>query len=337
MRNKTLASFAIAAALLSAGSVSANIVDEQASTSVQAAQNLETSQDQQAQADTQEPEQSQVAVQVDKPEQADQEPQETDPSSDSSSELAKLTNQLRELTPEALNTDASNEIAKQLVDRIDSLRGYANQGFSFEMTNISYRRVRRDGEVTTESHENSLNVSVLGEQSLVKFLSPARDKGRLILKSGRNMWLYIPGTSKTLRVTPAQRLIGEASNGDVTGTNFGAEYTAQLSKIDANAEQSTVEITLTAVSRSVTYSKIVFTLSLTDLLPKQSEYYSISGKLLKRADYVEFKQFDDQLKIHKMRLFDPVTTDRITWLMFDKYQLEEINPAIFNADSLSRL
>lgn len=252
-------------------------------------------------------------------------------------DVAHLSHLLREFSPEALDSDAGREIAKQLVERIDGLRGYENQGFSFEMTNISYRRVRRGGEMKTESRENSLNVSVLGEQSLVKFLTPARDKGRLILKTGRNMWLYIPGTSKTLRVTPAQRLIGEASNGDVTGTNFGAEYTAELSNLSLEKDTPTVEVTLSANSRSVTYSRIVFQINLTDLLPIQSEYYSISGKLLKRADYVEFKQFDQQLKIHKMRLSDPVTADRVTWLKFDKYQLEAINPAIFNADSLSRL
>lgn len=249
----------------------------------------------------------------------------------------KVAEQLRALASTGFQSEAGNSIATQLVERIDSLRGYANRGFSFEMTNVSYRRVRRGDSFETETRENSLNVSVLGEESLVKFLSPARDKGRLILKSGRNMWLYIPGTSKTLRVTPAQRLIGEASNGDVTGTNFGAEYTVQITQMDVEAEAPFVEITLTAKTRSVTYSRITFRLKMADLLPMQSEYFSISGKLLKRAEYVEFKQFDNELKIHKMRLSDPITADRVTWLRFDKYQLETINPAIFNADSLSRL
>lgn len=251
--------------------------------------------------------------------------------------VEKVAKQLRVLANTDFQSEAGNSIATQLVERIDSLRGYANQGFSFEMTNVSYRRVRRGDSFETETRENSLNVSVLGEESLVKFLSPARDKGRLILKSGRNMWLYIPGTSKTLRVTPAQRLIGEASNGDVTGTNFGAEYTVQLTQVDVEAAVPFVEVTLTAKTRSVTYSRIAFRLKMTDLLPMQSEYFSISGKLLKRAEYVEFKQFDNELKIHKMRLSDPITADRVTWLRFDKYQLEAINPAIFNADSLSRL
>lgn len=353
--NKKLANIAVVLALLGASTVSAEPASDKATETVQtqvadavkttqlaSAQQQQTGAESQRYAVTQQNQQQQQQQQgqekaIDVSPQADAE-LVTDITADAAPfDVAHLSHLLREFSPEALDSDAGREIAKQLVERIDGLRGYENQGFSFEMTNISYRRVRRGGEMKTESRENSLNVSVLGEQSLVKFLTPARDKGRLILKTGRNMWLYIPGTSKTLRVTPAQRLIGEASNGDVTGTNFGAEYTAELSNLSLEKDTPTVEVTLSANSRSVTYSRIVFQINLTDLLPIQSEYYSISGKLLKRADYVEFKQFDQQLKIHKMRLSDPVTADRVTWLKFDKYQLEAINPAIFNADSLSRL
>lgn len=349
MKKNTLISVAVALALVGTATASAepteltdtasaNNAQQVQQRDVNAQQALRSQQTRQQQRAEQRPKQRPKPVsddvEVDQPQEA---PISEVASETNAFDVTRVKHLLSELSAEQLQSDTANQLAAELVERIDSLRGYADQGFSFELSNVSYRRVRRSGEESIEKRENSLHVSVLGEESLVKFLTPARDKGRLILKSGRNMWLYIPGTSKTLRITPAQRLIGEASNGDVTGTNFGAEYTPTLSNVSLDNDKPTVEVTLTANSRSVTYSKIVFTLSLDELLPIRSDYFSISGKKVKRAEYVEFKPFAEQLKIHKMRLIDPINADRVTWLMFDKYQLEDINPAIFNADSLSRL
>jgi hypothetical protein len=105
----------------------------------------------------------------------------------------------------------------RLLDTIDSYRGYQGQGFSFDIINMSFRP-------DTKTRENKLKVKVLGSKSLVEFMSPKREKGRALLKDDSNLWLYIPGTRKTIRVAAAQRLLGETSNGDVLGTSFSQDY-----------------------------------------------------------------------------------------------------------------
>ena len=36
---------------------------------------------------------------------------------------------------------------------------------------------------------------------------------------GDDMWVYLPDTSRPIRITPLERLSGDASNGDVARTN----------------------------------------------------------------------------------------------------------------------
>ena len=61
------------------------------------------------------------------------------------------------------------------------------------------------------------------EKTYVEFLSP-RDKGRHMLMLSDDMWVYLPDTSRPVRITPLERLSGDASNGDVARTNFAVDY-----------------------------------------------------------------------------------------------------------------
>ncbi len=41
---------------------------------------------------------------------------------------------------------------------------------------------------------------------------------------GDDMWIYLPDTSRPVRITPLERLSGDASNGDVARTNYAVDY-----------------------------------------------------------------------------------------------------------------
>lgn len=230
--------------------------------------------------------------------------------------------------------------AQQKLNYIDSLRGYDKQGFSFHLTNVSYKQDKRQT-------VNRLMVKVMDEQSLVEYVSPKRQKRRKILKQGNNMWMHIPGTRNILRITPAQRLIGQASNGDVTGTTFSSDYDVMsitLEKHQGNAQgkdegkdqKEVIKLELTAKRKNTAYQKIIFYLDVETQLPISSDFYSRSNRLLKRAEYREFKKYENQLKIHKILLTDPINQGSYTWMKFDQYRKHDINPALFHKDSLLR-
>ncbi|MFX7793275.1 outer membrane lipoprotein-sorting protein, partial [Acinetobacter baumannii] len=52
-------------------------------------------------------------------------------------------------------------------------------------------------------------------RSLIRYVAPARDANKLILFSGKDLWFYDPTSKASIRMSPQQRLLGQASNGDV--------------------------------------------------------------------------------------------------------------------------
>ena len=219
--------------------------------------------------------------------------------------------------------------AQQLLEFIDSLRGYQGESFTFELSNISFKE-------NEQKQRNKLAVKVLSDTSLVEFTAPARSKGRKILKQAQNMWIRFPGTRNVLRISPAQRLLGEASNGDVTGTNFSQDYSASYEGTEMVDDKPVLKLNLTAKHDKTTYKQVMFYLDSESQLPLRSDFYARSGKLAKQAYYTKFKEFDGELKLHRMKLVDPIIEGSYTWMMFDNYQKQALDAAIFHKDALSR-
>ena len=229
----------------------------------------------------------------------------------------------------------NNEIpplsADELVKIIDNYRGMGENGFSFDITNISYR----DGR---DSRTNQLSVDVKAQKSIVKFQSPARQKGRVLLKQDKDMWLYIPGTRNVIRISPAQRLLGETSNADVTGSNLNTDYNAVIATTETDQQAAQLKLLLTAKTKQTSYSQIIFWLSDEQpYKPVRSEYYARSGKLLKTAEYKEFKTFNGEHKIHKMLLTDPLIAGSYTWMKFDNYRISQLPMALFSKEAIVNL
>ena len=75
----------------------------------------------------------------------------------------------------------------------------------------------------------------------------------------------------------------------------------------------------------------------TPFKPIKSEYYARSGKLLKTAQYKAFKEFNGELKVHKMLLSDPLISGSYTWMLFDNYRSSELPDALFNKEAIVSL
>ena len=219
----------------------------------------------------------------------------------------------------------------ELLVTLDGYRGYRDQGFTFSITNISYKKDK-------DPKKNELSVKVLGEQSLVRFDAPARDKGRAMLKEGKNMWLSIPGTRRVIRIAPSQRLIGETSNSDVVGTNFSENYRATLQGEERIEDVNYWVLNLSSKDSGLAYDHIKVWLAQTkERRPLKSEFYTRSNKLLKTAYYKDFKQFGDEVKVHKLLLVDGLMKDNYTWMKFDDYRVRALNETEFQKSALTNL
>src|SRR4030065_722896 len=63
------------------------------------------------------------------------------------------------------------------------------------------------------------------DKMIALFLDPPSEKGRATLRLGDNMWLYIPGVGKPIRITSLQSVVGGVfNNADILHLEHSARY-----------------------------------------------------------------------------------------------------------------
>jgi outer membrane lipoprotein-sorting protein len=124
------------------------------------------------------------------------------------------------------------------------------------------------------------------DRSVVEFVAPATEKGKYLLMLRDAMWIYMPSTSRPIRISPLQRLMGQASNGDVARTNFAVDYSAT----SVASESDAWVLDLVAKDTSIAYARIRLWVDKKTSEPSRADFYVVSGKLIKRALYAEHGQ-----------------------------------------------
>jgi outer membrane lipoprotein-sorting protein len=163
-----------------------------------------------------------------------------------------------------------------------------------------------DYEAGKSDEEHLYEVSQKGsDKTYVEFMSP-REKGRHLLMVGDDMWVYLPDTSRPVRITPLERLTGDASNGDVARTNYAVDYAPAYLR---NEKVGTVDcnvLELTAKRKGATYQRILYWLRTEDARPVRAEFYLTSGKHVKSATFDEYLPYGGKLLLHKLTLNDEI-------------------------------
>lgn len=182
--------------------------------------------------------------------------------------------------------------AQHILEKSDLVRN-PDRSFSLTTTLISYKDSRQ---LDTSKMKIYSRADPAGGQfrSLLRFLSPERDVGKLTLKSGRNLWLYDPFSHASVPISPQQRLLGQASNGDVVTENWATEYQAALIGIEQiqDGERQTRDcyhLHLTARGTDTTYPSMDLWVDKTDFKSRKAEFYAVNGGLLKTTYYRRYK------------------------------------------------
>jgi len=124
-------------------------------------------------------------------------------------------------------------------------------------------------------------------QSLVLMQSPA-EKGQKVLMLGDDFWLLMPGSQRPLRITPMQKLLGDASTGDIATLSWAEDYGGSLIGDErcGEPEQACVHLSLSATRKGVTYQRIELWLGKARHEPVKADLYVQSDKLAKQARFV---------------------------------------------------
>lgn len=163
-----------------------------------------------------------------------------------------------------------------------------------------------DFESGRSDEEHLYEVSQKGtDRTYVEFMSP-REKGEHLLMLGDDMWIYLPDTSRPVRITPLERLSGDASNGDVARTNYAADYTPVYLRSEKVGATECNVLELTAKRKGATYQRILYWIRVEDARPVRAEFYLTSGKHIKSATFDDYAPYDGKLLLHRMTLYDEI-------------------------------
>ncbi|OYO28771.1 outer membrane lipoprotein-sorting protein [Janthinobacterium sp. PC23-8] len=177
--------------------------------------------------------------------------------------------------------------------------------------------------------------------SLIRFIAPARDANKLMLKTGNDLWFYDPSNKASIRISPQQRLLGQAANGDVVTFNLAKDYHATLSGeeevLDADRQKrNSYKLTLAATKPDVTYHHIEAWIDSANNRPVKARFYSESNRLLKTAYY---RQYENQLGAERPTetvIIDGLDPKWVTVLRFTNWAVRDVPEAWLQRDYLPR-
>jgi putative ABC transport system permease protein len=179
------------------------------------------------------------------------------------------------------------------------------------------------------SETADFDVALKGENSLVTFLSP-KTKGQSLLMRGDDMWIYLPSVSRGVRITPIQRLLGNASNGDLARLRYAIDYAPSLAGEDTVNGVPCVVLDLRAMRKAATYQRIKYAVRKSDSMPLKADFFLASGRHIKTAFFDEPKSFDGHLTITRITIYDDLKTSSKTVMLFQDFTPQRIDDKIFN-------
>ncbi len=182
--------------------------------------------------------------------------------------------------------------ARKIIDRIDRLlRGDSSIG-TMEMSVVT-SRWRRDMTLALWSEGT--------DKVLVKVLAPKKEAGTATLKSGSDIWNYLPKIDRTIRIPTSMMMASwmgsHYTNDDlVKESRLVRDYDIKLSFDGVRDGQEIYEFTLTPLPRApVVWGRIVTEVRQKDLMPLQSKYYAEDGRLKRTLAFSRFREMGGRL------------------------------------------
>lgn len=178
-------------------------------------------------------------------------------------------------------------------------------------------------------------------RNLVRFVAPARDANKLMLKSGNDLWFYDPASKASIRMSPQQRLLGQAANGDVVTVNLSLDYQAKLVAeediLDGDRKQRhCYKLELAASSPDVTYHRVELWIDTSTNQPVKGKYYSESDRLLKTAYYRKVERQLGAERPTETVIIDGLDPSWVTVMRYTDWVWRDVPEAWLQRDYLPR-
>ncbi len=223
-------------------------------------------------------------------------------------------------------------------------QGLLQQADSYRMVAVDSLLVSRvsvfkQGELETQRTYHVYNQDS-GTKTLVIFKS-ADEQGQKMLMLDNNYWLLMPKARRPIRITAMQKLLGDASVGDLSTLSWSKSYEARwlanevVETLQGHAVE-TYKLQLKSLDSQLSYAEITLWLQVDNALPIQSDMYLASGKLAKQVKYLFSQQSNGEYRIVAMEFADQLKTGKRTKIDYLNNKPAAIDNVYFNPAYLSR-
>jgi len=225
---------------------------------------------------------------------------------------------------------SEDELAKMTVEKADRIR-FPQSGYQVNVK-ITTSASGRDADVREYEILSKGN-----DRTIIRTLSPATDKGQVLLMRDRDLWIFMPSVSQPIRLSASQRLTGQVANGDLARANFSGDYTASIVKSEAIEHEQYHVIELKAVDRSVTYDRVLYWVNKSNDRPAKAEFYALSGRLLKICRYLNYKDAAGAIRPTQLVMEDALVEGAKSILDYSELKVKDLPDRMFAKDYMRKL
>ena len=231
------------------------------------------------------------------------------------------------------------ETAQEIVTKADTIR---NPDKPFMSTTVltEYRSGQPSDRNILDVY-SKIDPATRQFRNLARYMDPPRDAGKMVLL-GAVLWFYDPATKDSVRISPQQRLTGQAAIGDVLTANLAIDYTANLVGEEtiedaARQQRKCWHLDMKAASETATYNHIEYWVEQGTHYPVKAKFYADSGRLLKILYYRNFAQRLDGYRPTQAVIIDAVDSSLVTVVDFSDSKFTDIPDIWFQRDYLPHL
>jgi hypothetical protein len=229
--------------------------------------------------------------------------------------------------------------AQQILAASDEVRN-PSKPFVVLVTLIEYRSSKQTDSNVLAVHSKADPAS--GQyRSLMRFVAPARDANKLMLKNGNDLWFFDPSSQASIRLSPQQRLLGQAANGDVVTVNLALDYEAKLLGEEDLTDGERVmrhayKLGLSAAAPEVTYDRIEMWVDAASSRPIKARFFAESGRLLKTTYYRKFAPHLGRERPTEVVIIDGLDPSWVTVMRYSEFAWRDLPDAWLQRDYLPR-
>lgn len=187
--------------------------------------------------------------------------------------------------------------------------------------------------------ETGYDVSVADGRALARTTEPRRYQGERILIDDRSMWYFKPSLRKPVSISPQQRLVGEAANGDIAATQYARDYRPSYQGEAVIDGVACHKLQLVASAPTATYERIIYYVSADTNLGVRAEFLTSNDQPLKIATFRYDQQIDvDGARrpfVSQMKIVSASRDDSISDLQYSDIHAERSPRSMFSIDGLT--